>query len=119
MAGPLGGARPGAGRPRKSVKFGPQIAKAEKQIADRLPQLLDRALELAAGISVQVEDKNGVKKIYTKPPDLEAIKYLVDRIMGKPVTKAAAEANSQSGGAVRITEMVIVHEEDEEDEVAA
>lgn len=50
--------------------------------------LIDKALELAEG--VLVEDFNIVTMqttVYQKPPDLGAIKYLVDRIMGKPTER--------------------------------
>ncbi len=83
-----GGARPGAGRKPKDEKFKIPIAKAEKKIADKLPMLIDKALELAEG--VLVEDFNIVTMqttVYQKPPDLGAIKYLVDRIMGKPTER--------------------------------
>jgi hypothetical protein len=83
-----GGAREGAGRKAKPDKFKVPIAKAEKKIADKLPMLIDKALELAEG--VLIEDFNIVTmetSIYQKPPDLGAIKYLVDRIMGKPTER--------------------------------
>lgn len=80
-----GGVRPGAGRKPKDEKFKVPIAKAEKRIADKLPMLVDKALELAEG--VLTEDVNIItleRSVYQKPPDLGAIKYLIDRIMGKP-----------------------------------
>ena len=83
-----GGAREGAGRKAKPDKFKLPIAKAEKKIADNLPMLIDKALELAQG--VHVEDFNIATMqttVYQKPPDLGAIKYLVDRIMGKPTER--------------------------------
>lgn len=83
-----GGARPGAGRKPKDEKFKIPIAKAEKKIADKLPMLVDKALELAEG--VLVEDINIItleRSVYQKPPDLGAIKYLLDRIMGKPTER--------------------------------
>lgn len=85
--GQNGGARPGAGRKPKDEKFKLPIAKAEKRIADRLPSLIDRALELADGVTVQEVDKDGGIVVYTKPPDLKAIIYLVDRVMGKPTER--------------------------------
>lgn len=87
MAGPNGGARPGAGRKPKDEKFKLPIAKAEKRIADRLPWLIDQAMELAEGVVVQERDKDGTPRIYQRPPDMNAIKYLVDRIMGKPIER--------------------------------
>jgi hypothetical protein len=87
MAGP-GGTRPGAGRKRKSDKHAGQIAKAEKRIADRLPDIVDRLLELADGIQVQtVDEETGGINIYAKPPDRQAAEYLLNRIMGKPTER--------------------------------
>lgn len=81
--GKNGGARPGAGRKPKDEKFKVPIAKAEKKIADKLPWLIDQALELAEGVIVQERDKDGTPRIYQRPPDMRSIAYLVDRIMGK------------------------------------
>ena len=85
MAGP-GGARPGAGRKRKTAKFETQIQKAESMIADRLPWLVDKAMELADGVYVEKPGLTG-PLVYQLPPDMGAIKYLVDRIMGKPTER--------------------------------
>ncbi len=83
---PSGGARPGAGRPRKREKFARPIARAEKQIADRLPMIVDRLLELAAGVLVQdVDQHTGEVRVYQAKPDRQAAEYLVNRILGKPV----------------------------------
>lgn len=97
--GELGGARPGAGRPRKRVQYAGQIAKAEKRIADHLPEVVDRMLELAAGVTVQDDDPDGGVTVYSKPPDREAAKYLLDRIMGKPTERK--ELSGPDGGPVR------------------
>lgn len=85
MAG-KGGARPGAGRKRKAEKFEGQIQKAEGMIADRLPWLVDKAFELADGVYVEKPGLTG-PIIYQLPPDMGAIKYLLDRIMGKPTER--------------------------------
>lgn len=87
MAEGHGGARPGAGRKRKNVKFEDQIHKAESMIADRLPWLVDKAMELAEGVAVEKYNSMGVPMVYQLPPDMGAIKYLVDRIMGKPTER--------------------------------
>lgn len=89
-----GGQRPGAGRPRKRDVHGTAIVQAEKQIRDRLPELIGRMLELANGITVQETDKDGGVNVYTRPPDYKAGAYLIDRIMGKPT-----ERREDSGGA--------------------
>jgi hypothetical protein len=83
MAG-TGGARPGAGRKRKSDKFAGQIAKAESRIADRLLDYLDNMEQLAAGIWMDEVDKEGERRLYLRAPDRQANEYLINRIMGKP-----------------------------------
>lgn len=85
--GQNGGARPGAGRKPKAEKFKLPIAKAEKKIADRLPWLVDKAMELAEGVVIQEPDAEGSPRIYQRPPDRQAIQYLLDRIMGKPTER--------------------------------
>jgi hypothetical protein len=78
----------GPGRPRKADKHAGAIAKAEKQIADRLPLLIEKMFELANGVTVtDVNIVTGETTVYEKPPDRAAIQYLVDRIMGKPTER--------------------------------
>lgn len=84
MANGHGGARPGAGRPRKREKHAGAVTRAEKQIADRLPGVVERMLELADGVTVQETDGNGAVRVYTRPPDRAACQYLIDRILGRP-----------------------------------
>jgi hypothetical protein len=86
MAG-LGGARPGAGRKRKSDKFAGQIAKAEQRIADRLADYIDNLQLLADGVLVQEELIPGQPMVFKRPPDRQANEYLINRIMGKPTDR--------------------------------
>ena len=102
-----GGARAGSGRPRKAVKFGRPIAAAEKQIADRLPSIIEKLFELGDGITVQETAANGDVRIYERPPDREALKYLVDRILGRPKERLDAELTGRAGGPIVITEVVV------------
>ena len=94
----VGGPQPGAGRPRKVEKFARPIAAAERLIASRLvtnkdglPGIVDRMLELADGVTVQEPGPDGEQRIYTRPPDREAAKYLIDRILGKPTERIKHE----------------------------
>lgn len=82
-----GGKRLGAGRPRKREKHAGQVAKAEKKIADRLPELVDNLLVLADGVKVKEVAADGVVDIYVKAPDRQANEYLVNRILGKPTER--------------------------------
>lgn len=84
MAGNHGGARPGAGRKPKADLFATPIRQAEKKIADRLPVLVDKLIELSEGVLVQSTRLDGSPYVYKQPPDRQAATYLVDRIMGKP-----------------------------------
>jgi hypothetical protein len=123
---PSGGARPGAGRPRKAEKYAAPIAAAEDHIADRLPQLLSNMLKLANGGWEQVEEKwlpaalittgsgefesrvypdlpaNQLVLVERKrsraAPDRAANIYLIDRILGKPTTRV--EVTDEDGGAL-------------------
>lgn len=85
--GNRGGARPGAGRKPRAQAHATPIATAEKRIADKLPQLIEKLFELADGVSIQETDKDGVPIVYLRPPDRQALEYLINRVMGKPVEK--------------------------------
>lgn len=82
MPQPKGGARPGAGRPCKLDKYGGHVAAAEDRIADRLPELIDKAFELANGVEVQ-KLVRGNAVVYSQPPSIGAIMFLFERIAGK------------------------------------
>lgn len=86
-----GGARPGAGRPKKEVLYAPSIRKAEKQIRDHLPQIVESMIALAKGVTVQEVTAEGETVVFTRPPDYRAGQYLMDRIMGKPKERIESE----------------------------
>jgi hypothetical protein len=88
---PNGGARPGAGRKPKDEKFKQPIAKAEKRIADRLPELVDNMLALSDGIWVEETTIDGKTRVYKRAPDRQANEYLINRIMGKPTERQEQE----------------------------
>jgi hypothetical protein len=105
-----GGERAGAGRKSKAEKFGPQINKAEKRIADKLPLLIDNMLHLAEGGYERVKEKFELGEVRDEKgrivrddkgdplmqlvvvertveiadKDRAANIYLIDRILGKP-----------------------------------
>ena len=80
MAKGHGGRRPGAGRKPKAEKYAGRISKAEKRIADRLPEIAERLIDLALGL--REKDAEG-ETFYTRPPDRQAIAICFDRIAGK------------------------------------
>lgn len=94
MAKQNGGARPGAGRP-KGV---PNRSRAEfvraLQQPGRVDRLVGKLLELSEGVTV-MEKTAGVPKIYSKPPDVYAITYMLDQAFGK----ARQHVEVEGGGA--------------------
>lgn len=82
-----GGARPGAGRKSKAVKYAGQVVEAENRIADRLPALIDNMFALADGVTVQEATYDGTTRVFTRPPDRQANEYLINRILGKPTER--------------------------------
>lgn len=116
------------GRPRKSDKYAAPVSKAEKKIADRLPELIDNMLRLASGGYERVEEtwapagslyvgsgKDAMPMYPDLPPDQlvlvkrtvsiadkdrAANQYLIDRIMGKPTERQ--EVTGPEGGAVEV-----------------
>jgi hypothetical protein len=78
VKGRSGGKRAGAGRKPTREKHATAIAKAEKQIADRLPDLVDKLLDLA------------------EEGDIKALCYAMDRVMGKPTQ--TVDADLTTGG---------------------
>lgn len=92
--GNYGGARPGAGRPKKRDANAGAVVKAEKKIRDRLPEVIDALFDLALGITVQEVDGEGHVNVYQKAPDSKAAIYLTDRIMGKPTERTENETDA-------------------------
>lgn len=131
MANGHGGARPGAGRPKKSEKYGGQIAAAEDRIADQLPQLADLMLKLAKGGYWEVEeewqpsaivtvgsgefeqpafpDKDPTELVLVKrkrskaAPDRSAITDALNRILGRPTQRV--ELTGEEGGPIAVDDL--------------
>lgn len=78
----------GPGRPKTSVKHAAPIAKAEKLIADRLPQLIENMFLLADGVLVEeINIVTGMPQVFKEKPDRAANEYLINRILGKPTDR--------------------------------
>lgn len=91
----------GPGRPRKADKFSGAVAKAEKQIVDRLPKLIENMIVLADGVLVEeVNIATGKPQVYQRPPDRQANEYLINRILGKPTERQ--EIGGIDGGPIEI-----------------
>ncbi len=81
---PRGGPRPGSGRKRTRERFERPVEDAERRIADRLPELIDRLFEMSAA------------------NNYPATVYLVDRVLGKPRQSVDAEVTGKDGAEIRI-----------------
>ncbi len=88
-----GGARQGSGRKRVRDVFERPIRRAEQQIADHLPALIENLLVLANGVTVEGTASTGGTTIYTRPPDRAANEYLINRLLGKPTEMAESEVS--------------------------
>lgn len=92
----------GPGRRPKAIKFARPIARAEKQIADHLPELIGNMLVLASGVLIEETNPvTGKEQVYRKPPDRQANEYLINRILGKPIERA--EISGADGGPIQLT----------------
>src|SRR5438128_2704922 len=60
-----GGARPGAGRPPRALRYAGQAEAIEQTIVDALPSIVGKLIEMAMD------------------GDLKAARYLIDRILGR------------------------------------
>ena len=102
-----GGARPGAGRKPKAETYARPIRAAEDRIADRLPVLVDRLLDLASGVTVQEVGSDGEARVYTRPPDRQAAEYLLNRIMGKPTDRSEQDVSLRGGVVIELPGRVL------------
>lgn len=89
----------GPGRPRKADQNAGAVAAAERQIRDRLPEIVESMITLALGVTVQ-ETQDNTTVVYQKPPDRAAGQYLMDRLMGKPTERQ--EVSGPDGGDIRL-----------------
>lgn len=82
MAG-KGGAMPGGGRPKGSPNKGrAEFLRLVHEIG-KPKELIEKLKELTLGVMVAQKDGDGGAAIYSKPPDREAITYLLDQAYGK------------------------------------
>lgn len=119
----------GPGRKRKADKFARPIARAEKQIADQLPALIDNMLHLAHGGYERIEEEwqpagliyigsgEFARRAFPDLPDDEPVlvkrkksiadkdrqanEYLINRILGKPIERQ--EVAGPGGGPIELT----------------
>ena len=59
-------------------------------------KLLDKLEELINGVTVMKQDSEGGVKIYEKPPDREAITYILDQAYGKAKQSMEIETRAKT-----------------------
>lgn len=82
------------------------IANGKATLAGWLPELLDKTMELARGVQVERATPEG-PVVYKVLPNLQAIVYLIDRIMGKPAVEQDAVAQRLNLARAMFIEMQI------------
>jgi hypothetical protein len=84
----------------KRIRHKQAIEKAEMYAARNLPKYIQLLESLARGVLVQEDTKTG-PEVYRTPPDRQALQYLMDRGMGKAVSKM--EITGEDGAAIVVT----------------
>ena len=85
----------------KRIRHKQAIEKAEMYAARNLPKYIKLLEGLARGVLVVEENKKGEEEVYRTIPDRQALQYLTDRGMGKPVNKT--EITGEDGTPIVIT----------------
>src|ERR1044072_5913086 len=71
------------------------IEAAKLTISDNLPQLIDRALDLANGVLVQetvsLPGQGSEERVYRRPPDVKAIQFLYEACAGRAGARSKNE----------------------------
>jgi len=79
-----------------------------RKISKQTKFLVEKAFELAAGVYILDERDPSKTKYYKKPPNLDAIIYLIDRILGKPVAKNENTALQAKKGVAELQNIIQV-----------
>jgi hypothetical protein len=89
---------------KNNDRVGKVEALLNRKIAGKTKWLFEKAIELAEGIWVIKDDDPLKIKYYKRPPDLEAIKYLMDRLLGKPI--ARVEKKEEKRGVILVEHII-------------
>lgn len=79
-----------------------------RKISLKTKFLVDKAFELAAGIYILDERDPSKTKYYRKPPNLDAIIYLMDRLLGKPVMRQENSNDKAKKGVAELQNIIQV-----------
>jgi hypothetical protein len=131
-----GGPRPGAGRKPKATKNETAISKAEKQIKDRLPEIVATQIELALGTGDPIIEEKWLpaalvtvgsgalemrafpllppeelvlveRKVINPSKDRAAGQYLINRLAGSPAQQIKSEITGKDGSQLQATVIIL------------
>jgi hypothetical protein len=88
-----GGKQPGAGRPKGAPNKGRAEFLELIRSIGKPKDLVEKLKELTQGITCVRENDDGEEVIYKKPPDREAITYLLDQAYGKAKQSLEVDAS--------------------------
>ena len=72
------------------------IKMANGQISEKLPQIIDKLIELGNGVeAVGHERGNGQEYVDSIPPNFRALEYLCNRVLGRPVDSSVLGAEGE------------------------
>ena len=78
--------------------------KVTKRIGKKGKYLTDKLFELIDGIYIETNNDGKKIKYYKQPPNLQAIIYALDRVLGKP--KQYVERNDEKSGIVLVEHVI-------------
>ena len=105
---------PRSGKLPKRIRHAQAIDKAELYLSKNLLVFMDDLIILARGYGKVMEGKDGEEYVYYVPPDRDALKYLIDRGMGKVATRM--EITGGDGGPVQAEFIAWVPREEEKND---
>lgn len=68
---------------KRSERNKQYIAETEREIAKKLPTLLQAIYDLAVGVYIGEEGEDGTVRVYRERPDRQALQWLLERVLGK------------------------------------
>lgn len=94
-----GGARPGSGRKKKAIKYASQNEYFNFLVDQDFDELYRALKDCAMGHFVEETDLNGNTRVYVQKPNPDALKYIMNRRLGVPVSKllVGGSENDQDG----------------------
>lgn len=104
----VGGARPGAGRKKKAIKFATQNDYFNALVDKDFQRIYQALLDCALGHFVEETDLNGNTRVYFSKPNPDAIKYMLNRRLGVPTPKLFPGLTPPDGSEDGITGVLVV-----------